>query len=82
MSALAVCNNVTPVDKGPIAAGIERNEEVPIRDLARRSSFIGLQGRSPSRGNSIVDNLNTALDEEPQLEASSPDEVALVKFGY
>ena len=56
MSSLAVCNNVTPVDKGPIAADIENNEEVPIRDLARRSSFMGSQshGRSPSRGDSII----------------------------
>ena len=54
MSSLAVCNNVTPVDRGPIAADIEKNEEVPIRDLARRSSFMGSHGRSPSRGNSMV----------------------------
>ena len=41
MSALAVCNNVTPVDRGPIVAEIEKNEEVAIRDIARRSSFVG-----------------------------------------
>ena len=68
MSALAVCNNVTPVDKGPIVAEIEKNEEVPIRDIARRSSVVGHVGRSPSRGNSIMADMiggGIASDEDP-----------------
>ena len=74
MSALAVCNNVTPVDAGPIAANIEQHEEVQIRDIGRRASF-----QDKNRG-SLVEQMQTEV--EPQLEASSPDEVALVKFGY
>ena len=60
MSALAVCNNVTPVDKGPVTAEIEKNEEVPIRDLARRSSFVG---RPASQGNSL--DINSMVDDDP-----------------
>lgn len=58
MSALAVCNNVTPVDRGPVAADIEKNEEVAIRDIARRSSIIGGLGDA-------VDRMRDSVDEDP-----------------
>ena len=38
MSALAVCNNVTPVESGPMVAELDKGEEVDIRELGRRSS--------------------------------------------
>ena len=84
MSALAVCNNVTPVDRGPMVADLKEKEEVHIRDIGRRSSFAG-KARANSRGQSMVEEMRDSIDAEnddPQLEASSPDEVALVKFGY
>mmetsp|Transcript_40464 Transcript_40464/g.53065 ORF Transcript_40464/g.53065 Transcript_40464/m.53065 type:complete len:286 (+) Transcript_40464:533-1390(+) len=72
MSALALCNNVTPVQSAPVADFDNFEvEEVNIRDLHQRNSF----AQGPNRG-SIVE------EQQPQLEASSPDEVALVKFGY
>lgn len=54
LTALALCNNVTPV--------IEQNDEPVDEDAARKSILEG--------------------NKEPQLEASSPDEVAMVKFGF
>ena len=44
MTALAICNNVTPVDSGPVAADIKKGEDVKILEIAKRSSsFIGQQ---------------------------------------
>ena len=53
MTSLAVCNNVTPVDAGPFAAELDKNEEVDIRELGRRSSFVK-DSREPRNG-SLVD---------------------------
>ena len=63
ITALAVCNNVTPVAEAePIENGIDKGAR---EGDARRLSMV-----------------EYAQEREPQLEASSPDEVALVKFGY
>jgi hypothetical protein len=42
MSALAVCNNVTPVQQGPLAS-LEEKDEVKLDDLNlnKRASFVG-----------------------------------------
>ena len=74
MAALAVCNNVTPVDKGQVA-DVHEGEDVNINELVDRQTF--KQDASLEKRASMVANYG-----EPQLEASSPDEVALVKFGY
>lgn len=58
MSALAVCNNVTPVDRGLVAPDIEKNEEVAIREIARRSSIIGGSGDG-------LDRMRDSVDEDP-----------------
>ena len=61
ITALAVCNNVTPVaEAAPVDNSFNNRES-----NARRLSMV-----------------EYAQEKEPQLEASSPDEVALVKFGY
>ena len=63
ITALAVCNNVTPVAEAePIESGFDKQAR---ESNARRLSMV-----------------EYAQEKEPQLEASSPDEVALVKFGY
>ena len=74
MAALAVCNNVTPVDKGQVAE-VHGGEEFNVMELGDRQS--SSQGPAFEKRNSLVADYG-----EPQLEASSPDEVALVKFGY
>lgn len=68
LSALALCNNVTPVveqdDKrhsGSVPLSEMKDE--PVNEEQARKSIIGGM-------------------KEPQLEASSPDEVAMVKFGF
>ena len=61
ITALAVCNNVTPVAEAePVESAFQ-----PRGSDNRRLSMV-----------------EYAQEKEPQLEASSPDEVALVKFGY
>ena len=80
MTALAVCNNVTPVEQGPHVDELGKGEEVDLRELGRRSSAQFERGNH-ARGGSIA-GLMDRPEQEPQLEASSPDEVALVKFGY
>ena len=79
MSALAVCNNVTPVESGPVPAIIDQDEQVEVREIGMRASMV--EPVSPQmRSRSLVDKYQ--MEHEPQLEASSPDEVALVKCGF
>lgn len=73
ISALAVCNNVTPVQSAVVADFDIQEDELNLRNLQHRRSFQG--DEKPVVRQSII-------EQEPQLEASSPDEVALVKFGY
>ena len=75
LTALAICNNVTPVDisSGPVVADFD-SAEVDIQKMAG----VGI-GRTPVKQKSI-NEMGGEID--PQLEAASPDEVALVKFGY
>jgi hypothetical protein len=46
-----------------------------------RKSQVEFEGKV-TRTKSFVQNMANANEDEVQLEASSPDEVALVKFGY
>jgi phospholipid-translocating ATPase len=68
LTALALCNNVTPVieqDDKPIHATValdKVHDDFKDEKAARKSIMEG--------------------HKEPQLEASSPDEVAMVKFGF
>jgi phospholipid-translocating ATPase len=68
LSALALCNNVTPVveqDDKRASGSVPLSEmkDEPLNEEQARKSIIGGM-------------------KEPQLEASSPDEVAMVKFGF
>jgi hypothetical protein len=47
-----------------------------------RKSQVEFEGNRVTRTKSFVQNMANANEDEVQLEASSPDEVALVKFGY
>ena len=67
--SLALCNNVTPVQAVQDAAD----------NVEDQRQSLGLPDKGVGRRLSMVEY---AAEKEPQLEASSPDEVALVKFGY
>ena len=51
MAALAVCNNVTPVDKGQVA-DIHGGEEVNVMELVDRQSYSA--GPALEKRNSLV----------------------------
>jgi phospholipid-translocating ATPase len=70
MTALAVCNNVTPVHQSAVPEmDKEFSPKAKETSPKARKSF-GIRG-SLSR-----------TEPEPLLQASSPDEIALVKFSY
>lgn len=79
ITCLALCNNVTPVEAGPIKeVNIEEFEGQIVDDSLKKSHHSELR---PSRSKSFASSMHENAD-DPQLEASSPDEVALVKFGF
>mmetsp|Transcript_103060 Transcript_103060/g.142607 ORF Transcript_103060/g.142607 Transcript_103060/m.142607 type:complete len:209 (+) Transcript_103060:1319-1945(+) len=99
MTALAICNNVTPVQQEPIvdlenviddrgqmrASIVEvhgkelKQRRSTLKDEERENSFVNNgKGSSFKKDKEVVEEANT----DPVLQASSPDEIALVKYGY
>ena len=68
LTALALCNNVTPV--------IEQDDKVEHGTVPFEKAEHQIIDEDKER-KSILKG-----QKEPQLEASSPDEVAMVKFGF
>lgn len=79
LTALALCNNVTPVSQEPELRPPPALHKHESLSNFGASSYVASHGQSPAN-HSPKESLEKAGVGEPVLQASSPDEIALVKF--
>lgn len=102
MTALAICNNVTPVQQEPLVDlenviddrghmrasvvevhGTEQKKRRSTVKNERDGSFMKNREGSPfGKNENNKDEDDEEANTDPVLQASSPDEIALVKYGY
>ncbi|CDW80139.1 probable phospholipid-transporting atpase iib-like [Stylonychia lemnae] len=74
LTALTICNNVTPVHQDPAVQVPQAHKNADI------SNFGSSRRASNNTPQHSQDRINQDKSDEPILQASSPDEIALVKF--